>query len=211
VTVAQLGWRERRISSDLTTGLPLLPNVSSRMGGLAANLALDRMDYAFFPSRGYRVEVDYFDALRGAERYGRLQGSAGYATSEGRFIFLARAEGGTATQGELPIGDLFSLGGHSRLSAFAPGQIVGDEYWLGTAQLQYRLTQPMPLLGLSVIAGLSLEAGQMRHPITEPTLTGTLQSYGVYLATNTPLGPIYVGYAESPESRGRFYFFLGTP
>ena len=206
-----LGWRERRISSDLVTGLPLFPNVSSRMGGVAANLSLDRMDSAFFPSRGDRVEVDYFNALRGADRYGRLQGSARFATSEGRFIFLGHAEGGMATQGQLPIGDLFALGGQNRLSAFAPGQIIGDEYWLGTAQLQYRLTQPMPLLGLSLIAGVSLEAGKMRHPITEPTLTGTLQSYGVYLATNTPLGPIYLGYADTPERKGRFYFFLGTP
>ncbi len=208
-----LGWRERWISSDLAIGSPLLPVVSDRVGGVAANLSLDQLDSAFFPSRGYRVEVDYFDALRGAgsDRYGRLQGTAGFATSAGRFIFLGRAEGGTATHGQLPVGDLFALGGQNRLSAFAPGQIIGDEYWLGTAQLQYRLTQPMPLLGLSLIAGVSLEAGQMRHPITEPNLTGTLQSYGVYLATNTPLGPIFVGYADTPERKGRFYFFLGTP
>jgi NTE family protein len=210
---AAAGWRERRVKSTLSTGSPVLPNAKVQVGGVGASLAIDKYDFAFFPSRGYKADLDYFDALRGddEDRYGRVQGAAGFATSAGRFIFLGRAEGGTATHGQLPISDLFSLGGSGRLSAFAPGQIVGDEYWLGTMQLQYRLTQPMPLLGLSLIAGVSLEAARMRHPITEPKLTGTLQSYGAYLATNTPLGPIYLGYADTPGRKGRFYFFVGTP
>lgn len=210
---AAAGWRERRVKSTLSTGSPVLPNAKVQVGGLGASVAIDKYDFAFFPSRGYKVEADYFDALRGADedRYGRVQGTAGFATSAGRFIFLGRTEGGTATHGRLPIWDLFALGGQGRLSAYAPGQIVGDEYWLATTQLQYRLTQPMPLLGLSLIAGISLEAGRMRHPITEPKLTGTLQSYGVYLATNTPLGPIYLGYSDTPDRKGRVYFFVGTP
>ena len=88
-----------------------------------------------------------------------------------------------------------------------------DAYGLATVSAQYRLTKPMPILGLSLLAGATYEAGYMKNPITEPNLTGRIDSYGVYLASNTLLGPVYLGYsATSTKDRsGRFYLFIGTP
>jgi len=53
----------------------------------------------------------------------------------------------------------------------------------------------------------------MKNPVTEPNLTGGIDSYGVYLASNTLLGPVYLGYSRSSskERDGRFYLFIGTP
>jgi len=51
----------------------------------------------------------------------------------------------------------------------------------------------------------------MRDSITEPNLTGNIDSLGVYLAMNTPLGPIYLGVADSRGRKSRIYFFLGSP
>jgi NTE family protein len=57
-----------------------------------------------------------------------------------------------------------------------------------------------------------LEAGRMRKTATEDRLSGKwLNSYGAYIAANTPLGPVYFGYADSKEGSGRFYLFIGTP
>ena len=62
-------------------------------------------------------------------------------------------------------------------------------------------------------AGVSYEVGYMKNPVTEPNLTGGIDSYGVYLASNTLLGPVYLGYSRSSskERDGRFYLFIGTP
>ncbi len=158
------------------------------------------------------------ELLRSAKRLRRSaqvrarRARLGGAWSLGNFTLLGSLEGGKATHGSLPLGDTFSLGGQRRLSAFAPGQILGEEYGLGTMQVQWRLlTQPTPLLGISLFGGLSFETGRMRGLITEPNLTGRLSSLGVYLAANTPLGPMYFGYADTSRRPGRLYLFIGTP
>ena len=185
------------------------------VGGVAAGIALDTQDFAFFPTKGYQAKLDYFDAVRAsnlAGKYGRVEGRLNGAWSPGDLIFLGRVEGGQATHGTLPLGDAFSLGGLGRLSAFAPAQIIGQEaYGLVSLQAQYRLTKPMPILGLSLLAGVSYEAGYMKNPVTEPNLTGGIDSYGAYLASNTIFGPMYLGYATSKDRSGRFYLFIGTP
>ena len=214
---AKAGWLERQLDAKLDTGIPIVTDAKSRVGGLTTSLALDTQDYAFFPTRGYRANLDYFGALRNSSelgKYGRVSGRLGGAWSPGDLVLLGALEGGTATEGNVPLGDGFSLGGQGRLSAFAPGQILGNEaYAFGSLQAQYRLTKPMPILGLSLMAGLSYEAGYMKKPVTEPNLTGRIDSYGAYLASNTLLGPIYLGYAATSTAgrSGRFYLFIGTP
>lgn len=212
---ARFGWLERRVRATKDTGDPLLPDSRGTVGGLTGTLALDSQDFAFFPTRGYRASLDYFEAFRQSSlggRYGRVEGSAGGAWSPGDLVLLGTVQGGRATRGTLPLGDAFALGGQGRLSAFAPGQIIGTEaYGLLSLQAQYRLTRPLPVLGLSVMAGLSFETGYMKSPVTEPNLTGAVNSYGLYLASNTVFGPMYLGYGWSKERSGRVFLFIGTP
>ena len=214
---AKFGWLERQLSATLDTGLPVFSNTKGNLGGPAASLALDTQDFAFFPTKGYRLNLDYFEAVRASSdvgKYGRVEGRVGGAWSPGDLILLGTLQGGTKTNGAVPLADGFSLGGFGRLSAFAPGQILGNEaYGFASVQAQYRLTRPMPILGLSLLAGVSYEAGYMKNPVTEPNLTGGVNSYGVYLASNTLLGPIYLGYSKTSKKDrdGRFYLFIGTP
>ncbi len=212
---ARVGYIERRLRATLETGDPVFPDSNQDVGGVRASLALDTQDFAFFPTRGYQANLDYFEALREsnlAGKYGRVAGTVRGAWSPGDLIFLGRVEGGQATKGNPPLVDAFYLGGLGRLSAFAPSQIIGNEaFGLVSVQAQYRLTKPMPILGLSLLAGVSYEAGYMKNPITEPGLTGGINSYGVYLASNTIFGPAYVGYSTSKDRSGRFYLFIGTP
>jgi NTE family protein len=211
----RVGWKERNLRSTLDTGPSVLPNAQEDVGGITANLALDTQDFAFFPTKGYSADLNFFDAQRVSAsrgKYGRVDGRANGAWSPGDLIFLGQVEGGQSTHGTLPLADAFALGGRGRLSAYAPGQIIGTEaYGLAAIQAQYRLTKPMPILGLSLLAGVSYEVGYMKNPITEPNLTGGLNSYGLYLASNTILGPLYVGYSWTKDREGRFYFFIGTP
>jgi NTE family protein len=211
----QAGWTEKRIKTTLETGSPLLPDGKQRVGGVALNLALDNEDFAFFPTKGFKGDLTYFDAMStssGEPRYGYAEGRLSGAWSHGDIILLGGLMGGQTTQGQLPFGEAFALGGLGRLSAYAPKQILGREaYGLGNVQVQYRLTKPMPILGFSLLAGAMYEAGYMKNPVTEPTLTGRLDSYGIYLASNTILGPIYLGYSRANGSTSRAYLFIGTP
>jgi outer membrane protein assembly factor BamA len=183
---------------------------------VAARAAFDTQDYAFFPSRGFKANIEYFDALRttaGQPEYAYAEGRLSGAWSYRDVVLLGGIAGGTATKGTLPFGEAFYLGGIGRLAAYAPAQIIGREaYGLGSIQAQYQLNKATPFLGFAVRVGAIYEAGYMKNPITEPKLTGRIESYGLYLATNTIFGPIYLGYARARgDDSGRFYLFVGTP
>ena len=211
---AKLGWVERYQKSEVETGLAILPDSKLHSGGPQARLDIDTLDYAFFPTKGFRLQARVFDAQHvdeGRGKYGLAEAKFNGAYTVGNLIFLGALEGGGPTHGTLPPGDLFQMGGPRRLAGFAQGQFRGDEYYYGRLDAQYRLTRPIPLLGLSVIAGVSAEAGRMPHSITEPSLTAWQSSFATYLATNSAFGPIYVGIADAKNGKGRFFFFVGTP
>ena len=211
---AKVGWVEKKSNAHLETGSPFFPDVESRVGGITTTLAIDQNNFAFFPTKGYKVDVDYFDAQRSENgpKYSRVEGVATAAIPiTERLSFLPTFAGGMRLKGELRPDGLFQLGGLGRLSAFAPGQILADEYVFGSARMEYRLVRPIPVLGLSVLAGLNYERAHVKNPITEPSLRGNIDSYGAYLGATTPVGPIYIGWSGTQDRRGRVFFFLGTP
>jgi NTE family protein len=211
---ASAGWVERRIGAVLDTGPDSFFNSTQFLGGVTANLSLDTYDQPFFPTRGMKLDVSYFDAQRvteGFEKYSRTEARWGGAWSRGRFAVLAGLEGGMTPKGTLPLGDAFSLGGPRRLTGFAKDQLLGGEYTFGRLEAQYRLHYASPLWGLTLIAGVLLEAGRMAKPFTETSLTGWQRSFGGYIAANTFLGPVYLGVADAKNGKGSFYLFIGTP
>jgi len=210
---ARVGWQERKEEAHLEVGSPLFPDAKSRTGALTANISIDQYNYAFFPTRGYKIDVDYFDARRVEEgpSYARVEARASAAFPVGPVTVIPSLAGGRTVRGSLPVGDLFSLGGLARLSAFSEGQILGERYSYGSVRVEHRLLKTIPVINLSVLAGINLERARMSNSITEPNLKGNIDSYGFYLGATTPLGPLYIGWSGTQDRRGRIYFFLGTP
>jgi NTE family protein len=212
---AKLGWAERRLSSVLDTGPSDLPNLTERVGGPTAALAIDTYDQPFFPTQGVKLDLTHFDAQRvlagTGGKYSRTELRWGGAHSFRDWVVLAGLEGGTALKGTLPLADAFTLGGPRRLSGFAVDQLRGAEYTFGRLEGQYRLDLDTPLYGLALIGGISAEAGRMTKPYTETSLTGWQKSFSAYLAASTPIGPVYLGVADAKNGKGRFYLFVGTP
>jgi NTE family protein len=213
---ARLGWVHRWLNFQRDTGPAIFPDFKDRVAGPTFNVVLDTEDQAYFPTRGFQGRLDYFDAMKATgdngTKYAKLSGGLEGVYSIRDVSLIGEIEGGDTTKGTLPVGDLFSLGGPRRLSAFANDQLLGGQYEYGRIEAQWRLTKPIPLLGLNIIAGAIAEAGRMRKSATELALEGVwLQSYGVYIAANTFLGPVYFGYSDSKKGEGRFYLFVGTP
>jgi NTE family protein len=214
---ASVGWVERSLGSVLDTGPNAFLNASERVGGPTATISIDTYDQPFFPTRGLKLDVTHFDALRassnapGFSPYSRSEARLGVALSHDRFTYLAGLEGGTALKGTLPLADAFTLGGPRRMSGFAHDQMLGGDYMFGRLEGQYRLNFDSPLFGLSLIGGVLAEAGRMNKLLTDTSLAGWQHSYGAYLAANTFLGPVYLGVADAKNGKGRFYLFIGSP
>jgi NTE family protein len=216
---ASVGWIERSMGAVLDTGpSTIFPNRSLHAGGWTGRLAIDTYDQPYFPTRGVRLNATHFEAMRVDDRndlgfppYSRSEVRFGAAWQHNRFAYLLQLDGGTSFKGNVPLADAFSLGGPGRLSGFAKDQILGGEYAYGRLETQYRLNFASPLYGLTLIAGLSAEAGKMNKLITETSLTGWQRSFSAYLAASTFLGPVYLGVADAKNGKGRFYLSIGTP
>lgn len=211
---ASLGWVGRSIGSVLDTGADLAPNLSQRVGGPTAALAIDTYDQPHFPTRGVKLDVTHFEAVKVAEGlgpYSRSEARFGAAWAYGGFVVLGGLEGGTALRGTLPLADAFSLGGPRRMTGFAYDQLLGGDYMFGRLEAQYRLNFASPLYGLTLILGLTAETARMHKLYTETSLRGWQRSFGAYLAANTFLGPVYLGLADAKNGSGRIYLFIGSP
>jgi NTE family protein len=59
--------------------------------------------------------------------------------------------------------------------------------------------------------GFSLEVGRVRHPLLEESPDNLLKSASIYIGSDTPIGPVYLGYGRATDGNDAFYFFLGKP
>jgi NTE family protein len=126
----------------------------------------------------------------------------------GRLTGLIKGEGGTGLQSNVPFYDQFSLGGLFRLSGRPTGQLIGNNYGLGSFLLYYRLSDTAGLVIKNLSVGVSAEVGNTwlyRQPVT---WSGMKSGGSVYLVADTLLGPLFFGYGRSGSHNSSAYLFL---
>ncbi len=210
---ARAGWEENWWNPKLDTGLPVLPEQSKRYGGWVARFDLDQTDRLYFPTSGWNSSVKYFDAP--TEHYSKVDGYASAYRSFGDWVLSSRVSYQGSPVGRLPFYDVGSLGGMMNMTAFAVGQLKGDDMSYVNARAE-RIIGRLPLgLRGDMRMGLAVEGAKIGTPYTETNLKGWINSTAIYLGGETPLGPVYLGYGYSSSgSTGGYsnlYLFLGTP
>jgi NTE family protein len=80
---------------------------------------------------------------------------------------------------------------------------------MGRVVYAYRLTGPSLLQGMEL--GLSFEVGQIREVVEDSRHRGTLRSNALFLAVDTPVGPLYFGVGHAASGSNAVYLFLGQP
>ncbi len=210
---ARLGWQENWRKSELDTGSPFLPEETKTYGGWFAALDIDHTDRLYFPTRGWSSNVKYFDSA--AEGYSRLDAGASGYWNVGDWVMASRLSYQGSPIGQLPVYDLGQLGGMLNMTAFAVGQLKGDNMSYGSIRAE-RIIGRLPLgLRGDLRVGAAFEAAKVGRPFTETELDGWIPGVAVYLGGETPLGPVYLGYgysnAGSTGGYSNFYLFLGTP
>jgi NTE family protein len=198
---------------ELETGIPLLVEQNGRSTGWFASLDLDRLDQLYAPTRGWSTRLRYFESTSSqfGQPYAKLSAESRAAVPLGDFVLHGWLSHVGATRGQLPVTDAAQLGGFLRLSAYARSQLIGDDVTYGRIGVERILGRlPLGLRG-DIRAGVGLEAARFGRLYTERQRTGTLNSGVIYLGGETPLGPIYLGYAHAPEAGSKLYLFIGVP
>ena len=117
--------------------------------------------------------------------------------------------GGRIGTDTLPRFDLFQWGGFLQQSGYATGQLVGEDLKFARLIYYHRILRGSLLEG--VYGGLSYEIGQIGAPVVPGNPDNALQSACVFIAADSPIGPVYLGYGHAQDGNSSFYFYLGRP
>jgi NTE family protein len=201
------------VQFEPSIAIPLFPSDTEKVGGIAADVVLDRLDSVSFPTKGYFAVGTYRDSLAafGADTvYRRVQLGTTGAASRGRHTVQLGLRGGDTLGGTLPAYDLFTLGGLFNLSGYQIGQFAGQSYALGSLRYYYKLAYaPLVLRGLYV--GGSYEMGNVWGRLDGSPATGFLNSASLFLGADSAFGPFYLAYGRAlDEGIDALYFYLGT-
>lgn len=207
----RVGWRESRTTNELETGLDLFSLLppDRRRGGWLAALDVDRLDRLYFPRSGWAVQSGWFRDDSGA--FERLQLEARAAFSWQGTVLASRAAWTGSPRGQLPLAEAARLGGFLNLTAFASGQLLGDN--VSYAHLRAERIMSRAPLGLrgDLRLGLAWETARVGVPYALAKRSGWLHSGALYLGGETPLGPVYVGVGRGSGGATNAYLFVGTP
>lgn len=186
-------------------------STSVHESGLRLATAIDQLDFANFPSRGYRVlaEIAYGEGSEQG-RFQRLEASALGVTSFGAHSFsvfgLAR---GASAQQSGGIGR-YQLGGFHQLSGYHEGQLLGNYVLLGRLGWTKRLAYE-PVIARAFFVGASAEIGNA-WATREAFRSGSLRTgMSLYFGADTGLGPLYFGLTHAPRGQSGVILFLGRP
>ena len=207
------GWEKTWYKAQVDTGSPLFPDESKTYHGWFAALEMEQTDRLYFPTSGWSTAARYFDSQ--SESYSKIFADVRGYTSIGNWVLGTKLTYQGSPTGQLPYYDLGNLGGMLNMTAFAIGQLKGDDMSYGSVRAE-RIIGRLPLgLRGDMRLGVALEAAKVGRPLTETELKGWINSSAIYLGGETPLGPVYLGYGYSSSgSTGGYsnvYLFLGTP
>jgi NTE family protein len=211
----RLGLIAGKVDPSLDTGPAYLnpgaPDINT--GAYRLRMFFDRLDSAIFPRSGWSSTMKVYDsntALGADAAYTKWELDANNAISFGNHTFnLAVKGGGKFGSNPLPVYDQFQWGGFMQMSGYKTGQLYGESLTFGRAMYYHRLSRQTLLEG--AYGGFSVEAARIGNPLFPGSQDGWLNSIGLFIAADTPLGPTYLGYGHAADGNKSLYFYLGKP
>jgi NTE family protein len=209
----RLGVLGGTLSPSLDTGPLYLSPPQSKIdiGGYRARLTLDRLDSVNFPRKGFNAGLNIYDSntsLGAQDSYTKwdIDGTTAHSFGNHTVAFSLKA-GGRIGSDPLPYYDQFQWGGFLQMSGYKTGQLYGENLSYGRAMYFHRIMKGTLLEG--AYGGFSLEAGRVGGPLVPGSPQGLLKSGSLFVASDTPLGPAYLGYGRAADGNDSFYFYLG--
>jgi len=208
----RLGVLGGTLTPELQTGPPAaLPAFHTvRQGATQLRIKVDQLDNLNFPREGFGLTATVFDsrtALGADDQYTKWDADFLAAYSVKRHALSVGLKAGGALSGTLPDYDQFSLGGFLQLSGFKTFQLYGADLAFGRLIYTYQLDRGKLFQGAYL--GASLEHGRVRNPLVETNPSGWQTGGSIFVAVDTPLGPVYLAYGAATGGNRSAYFYLG--
>jgi NTE family protein len=169
----------------------------------------DSLDDRYLPSSGTYARLTYADSSRslGADaEFEQIKFSAFTARSWGPHTAWLGTTFNSTLDDDAPVYALFTGGGFLNMSGFERDELVGQHFGQSMLGYRYRLGRAGFLPGY---AGMTLEYGNAAQSAGDVYGQGILNG-SLYLAFDSPLGPLYLGYGWSEDQSGLLFLRLGT-
>jgi NTE family protein len=180
-------------------------------GAYTGRLFFDQLDSATFPRAGHYAMANIVASrseLGADDPYTKWSIDTNSVFSAGNHtVNFGIKGGGKIGSSPLPSYDQFHTGGFLNQSGYRTGALAGDSLAFGRAIYYHKLGGSDLLQGL--YGGFSLEAGRVGHPLVPGSPTGLQKSGSVFIAVDTYLGPLYLGYGFAAGGTQSLYLFLG--
>jgi NTE family protein len=179
--------------------------------GVRLALVVDQLDFANFPTRGYRLAGQAaFGEGSAAGRFQQFEATAHAVQTFGAHTIALYAELRGASQREPSVIGRYELGGFHRLSGYRDGQLLGN--YIALARLAWYQRLPYaPVAARAFFVGASAEVGNAW--LTRDALrTGELRSgMSLFVGFDSGIGPLYLALTHAPRGATGVVLFLGRP
>jgi len=190
-----------------------LTDVSDTIVAATTHLRLDQLDDPIFPTKGYQLSLDglfAFSDLGSSETYSTLELKALLPLTFGPHTITPKVALGTSLKTDLPFYAWFDVGGLDSFAGYAPYQLRGNYYGVGSLGYRYRLGKLPPMLGNGVFALARLDAGNAWESAGDARLKNLDYGMLVGLGANTIAGTCTIAVGKADSTRTRVYFTIGN-
>lgn len=208
------GLRRERGRVRVLIGHPYYETQMYDRASVYASLAYSKLDNYVFPLRGTDVRLvwDYnLKALGSDINVQTLRTHWMTAFTWKRFTFLPGLDFRiTLDNDNLPVQDMYPLGGFLNLSGYSTDELYGRH--TGLARLiVYRELASIGLGGLNMpfYLGASVEAGNVWTRRSEIKPDSLIWAGSLFVGMKTFLGPVYLAYGQAERKHSSVYLYLG--
>lgn len=205
----RLGYRRGTGNVELNIGNPALPEGDFDSGSVFGRFAVDRLDNAYFPSRGYNGNIEYEmfrEGLGNDTNLDQLRTEAAYFHTFGKNTFGVGGAFNATLDGTAQVQNRFRLGGFLRLSGYDVNSLSG-QYSAVASGVYYRRFAEYRLLPWYL--GGSVEAGNVWEDSDDISLDSLIASGSVFVGAETPVGPFHAGYGFAENGHNAWFFLFG--
>lgn len=193
---------------DEQVGQPIAESGSIHQGGFSLQMLHDSLDDAFYPRHGafagIRGKIER-EGL-GSDRHFDSVTAMLLGTGSWRgFNLTGMLYGETVTGGEPGVENAVRLGGFRQLSAYAPGEITGDNGLMAAVYARQTFGGPL----IPWFAGLGFEAGNAWESLEDASWGRSVRSWSVFAGVDTFLGPVQLATAYSNKDDWATYLNIG--
>ena len=199
-------------NADVRIGERDLPDFSFKEGYYQLQYAFDSLDNVNFPRSGEELRisaVQHATELGSDERYRQWLVELNKPLNWGANTVVFGGRYARTLDAEQVVTSSYQMGGAQQLSGYRENALAGQNASIGRF-IYYRQLTPISSfsLGLPVYAGMSLERGRVWNQ-SDNLDSGYINAMSVFVAVDTPLGPLNFSYGINDNSESALYLNLG--